>query len=157
MNANGVRYRSSFQIFKTSTIITKVSRLYLSHKDLCFYYCCKVRRHSMRSMKCRKVPSLLDFSDTSNRNGSSPDDTNEAETEVATYRAEQVVRDMNNSLKSWSLKSHKLSSIASKLLRIPATSVPSEQLFSLAGNILNKKRALDPDNVDMLCFLYKNL
>ena len=37
-------------------------------------------------MKCRKVSSLQDFSDTSDSNGSSPDDTNEAETQVATYK-----------------------------------------------------------------------
>ena len=63
--------------------------------------------------------------------------------------------------KWWSLNSHKypkLSSIARKLLCIPATFVPYERLFSSAGNILNKKTAaLDPDNVDMLCFLHKNL
>ena len=44
-------------------------------------------------MKRRKVSSPFDFNDTSDSNGFSPDDTNEAETEVATYRAEQVVPD----------------------------------------------------------------
>ena len=109
-------------------------------------------------MKCRKVSSLQDFSDTSDSNGSSPDDTNEAETQIATYRPEQFVLDLNNSFKWWCLNSHKypkLPSIACKLLYISATFVPYEQLF---GNILNKKKmALDPDNVDMLCFLHKKL
>uniref|UniRef100_A0A1X7SR93 HAT C-terminal dimerisation domain-containing protein n=1 Tax=Amphimedon queenslandica TaxID=400682 RepID=A0A1X7SR93_AMPQE len=51
-----------------------------------------------------------------------------------------------------------LSDIARKLLCIPATSVPSERIFSVAGGIVTKKRTnLKPENVDMLVFLNKNL
>ena len=52
----------------------------------------------------------------------------------------------------------KLSSLAKTLLCIPATSVPSERIFSIAGNIVTKKIcSLNPENVDMLIFMNKNL
>lgn len=51
-----------------------------------------------------------------------------------------------------------LSEMARKYLGIVATPVPSEQLFSVAGNTVSAKRAaLDPANVDKLVFLHSNL
>ena len=48
--------------------------------------------------------------------------------------------------------------MARKYLCITATSVPSEQLFSTAGNIVSDKRsALLPENVEKLLFLHSNL
>ena len=50
-----------------------------------------------------------------------------------------------------------LSKIAKKVLAIPATSTPTERLFSTAGLICNKKRArLLAENVDTLVFLHQN-
>lgn len=50
-----------------------------------------------------------------------------------------------------------LSKVAKKFMSIPATSVPSERVFSLAGLIVNKQRStLNPNNVDKLVFLNKN-
>ena len=43
----------------------------------------------------------------------------------------------------------RLSALARKYLCCPATSLPSERLFSSAGNLINKKRScLKPENVD---------
>ena len=50
-----------------------------------------------------------------------------------------------------------LSMMAKVYLSFPASSVSSERIFSLAGNIVNKKRTLlHHENVDMLIFLNKN-
>ena len=47
---------------------------------------------------------------------------------------------------------------AMKFLIIPATSVPSERVFSSSGAILTKKRTkLDPRNVNILVRLHANL
>jgi len=51
-----------------------------------------------------------------------------------------------------------LSKLAKKYLCIPATSSPSERVFSTGGNIVNCLRAsLKPESVDRLVFLAKNL
>ena len=50
-----------------------------------------------------------------------------------------------------------LSQLARKFLCVPASSVPSERIFSTAGHIVNKKRAcLSAENVNMLISLNKN-
>ena len=51
-----------------------------------------------------------------------------------------------------------LSALAKSYLCIPATSVPSERVFSTAGDIVTAQRSLlHPDHVDQLIFLKKNL
>jgi hypothetical protein len=47
--------------------------------------------------------------------------------------------------------------VAERILAIPATSAPSERVFSSAANIVDKKRVrLKPENVDLLVFLRGN-
>jgi len=51
-----------------------------------------------------------------------------------------------------------LTEMAFKYLCIPATSVPSERIFSKAGQIVSQQRnRLSPKHVDILIFLNKNL
>ena len=60
--------------------------------------------------------------------------------------------------KEYSSRFPLLARLAKKCLCVPATSVPSERVFSAAGDILSAQRAsLDADKVDMLIFLKKNL
>jgi len=50
-----------------------------------------------------------------------------------------------------------LSTLAKRFLCVTATNVPSERLFSSAGNLLSERRSrLTPENVEKLLFLYEN-
>ena len=114
--------------------------------------------------KQSKMDSLLDYQDSSDSNGSSPAQISVAEAvekEVLRYKAGDHINRSCDPLKWWKENETRftnLSKVAKKLLCIQATSVPSERLFSAAGNIVNKKRAsLHPTNVDCLLFLNKNM
>ncbi|XP_049333290.1 E3 SUMO-protein ligase ZBED1-like [Astyanax mexicanus] len=81
--------------------------------------------------------------------------------EVLAYFGEQPISKKENPLSWWKLNEPKyptLASMAKSFLCIPATSTPSERLFSASGNIASKKRAsLSPEHVNMLTFLHCNL
>lgn len=52
----------------------------------------------------------------------------------------------------------RLSKLARRILAIPASSVPSERVFSLAGNLISKKRSrLKPKLVNKIIFLCANM
>ena len=114
--------------------------------------------------KRSKVDPLLDYQDSSDSNGSSPAQICAAaivEKEILQYKADDPISRTSDPLKWWKENETRftyLSKVAKKLLCIQATSVPSERLFSAAGNIVSKKRAsLHSTNVDCLLFLHKNM
>ncbi|XP_076836729.1 E3 SUMO-protein ligase ZBED1-like [Brachyhypopomus gauderio] len=83
------------------------------------------------------------------------------ESELSSYLLSVCVESDANPLKWW--KEHAvtypaLSCLAKKYLCVPATSSPSERIFSCSGNIVTCHRAsLKPDTVDRLVFLAQNL
>jgi hypothetical protein len=83
------------------------------------------------------------------------------EMEVVNYKREASLPLKANPLIWWRDRKTKyplLSELARALLCIPATSVPSERVFSTAGDILTSQRAnLKGKHVDTLIFLKKNM
>lgn len=81
--------------------------------------------------------------------------------EVDAYFHEKVCLRKTNILEWWKINEPRfpnLSQLAKAIIGIPATSTPSERLFSVAGNVVSKKRTcLNPENVDIILFLNKNL
>lgn len=88
-------------------------------------------------------------------------ETSEIITMVDAYLAEPLLSRHANALDYWSKKKALwpfLSILARKFLTPPCTSVPSERLFSSAGNIVTDKRnRLAAEKVEMLLFLNRNL
>ena len=80
--------------------------------------------------------------------------------ELNTYFAERPPPAETEPLCWWKTNAPRyplVSIIARKFLCIPATSVPSERIFSAAGYVVSKLRAsLSPENVDALLFLRQN-
>ena len=81
---------------------------------------------------------------------------------MITFRAyldETNLARMEDPLRWWQVKEQNLShlsKLAKKYLSIPATSVPSERLFSKAGELTSMKRnRIKSRNVDMILFLNK--
>ena len=119
------------------------------------------------SPKRKKTDDILDYyasSSNGSSNGSdtdSPYEANAMEKEVSLFRAEDELDHNMDPLQWWQLNSHRfphLAKLARRMLSIQATSVPSERLFSAAGNVVTAKRAsLSPQTVDMILFLNKNL
>ena len=76
--------------------------------------------------------------------------------ELNTYFAERPSSSDTEPLSWWKVNAARyptMSELAKQLLCIPATSVPSERVFSAAGNIVSKLRAaLSPENVDAPLF-----
>lgn len=88
---------------------------------------------------------------------SDSDSDKEEQGPLARYKAEPCIGMHECPLEWWAAHAGaygQLSFLARKYLATPATSVPCERLFSLAGNIIQKKRAaLQSDNVNKLVCL----
>ncbi|KAG1953673.1 zinc finger BED domain-containing protein 1-like [Pimephales promelas] len=86
---------------------------------------------------------------------------NDVDMELGSYLLTRNIDREDDPITWW--KEHKgqypkLSVLARKYLCIPATSSPSERVFSTGGNIVTCQRSsLKPQNVDRLVFLAKNL
>jgi hypothetical protein len=84
-----------------------------------------------------------------------------AEAEIKCYQLEPAILYEHNPLLWWKTNQHRfplLAEIARKYLSIPATSAPSERLFSTAGQVVTSRRAsLKSSLVDKLLFLNKNM
>jgi hypothetical protein len=80
--------------------------------------------------------------------------------ELAKYRSQKPIPLKDNPLEWWKQNEQyypMLARMAKRLLCVPATSVPSERVFSTAGDIVTATRAqLKAKHVDMLIFLKKN-
>jgi hypothetical protein len=92
------------------------------------------------------------------KNPDSPHD--ESYTDVLANYLDTATVHMDTDVYQWWHARHTsiLYKVALKYLSIPATSVPSERLFSQAGILLNQKRSkLTSEHTDMILFLNQNL
>ena len=87
-------------------------------------------------------------------------DADRVSAEVGQYKTEDSISLSDDPLLWWKMHAQNfpiLSRLAKIYLGIPATSVPSERVFSTAGDIISAQRsALLPQHVDKLIFLKKN-
>ena len=110
--------------------------------------------------KCTKLEKIFDgaFRPRAGENGSASE---VAKTELQRYELEEPLDLENKQPLLWwkecELLYKYLSLLSKNFLCIMATSVPSERLFSTAGNLIAEKRSrLTSDNIDKLIFLYEN-
>ena len=108
---------------------------------------------------------LLEYCESSgeSENGSSPFESiaTAIDKEISQYKSDEQIECSGDLLQWWAVNQHRfptLSALARHFLTAQATSVPSKRIFSDAGNIVDRKRCvLDPENVDCLVFLHKNM
>lgn len=108
------------------------------------------------SSKKKCSPSLLD-----ELMGEEDDDSPDSlASEAASYFAEVPVKRSTDPLDWWRINSSRfprLAPLARRYLCIPATSVPSERVFSFAGIVVDKRRcALSWEMIDALIYLHMN-
>ncbi|XP_049331875.1 E3 SUMO-protein ligase ZBED1-like [Astyanax mexicanus] len=118
------------------------------------------------SPRKRSVLDTLLGSDSEGHNSNEEDEDHEADgeivrNEVLMYFGDQCISRDKSPLQWWKENAARfptLAILAKSYLSVPATSTPSERLFSAAGNIVTKKRSsLTSEHVDMLTFLHTNV
>jgi len=113
------------------------------------------------------VGSLLSYLSEHNHSDDEDDMTEEnaftsrsVRRQMATFVSQNQQPHDVDSLQWWKANEARFKALARaarKYLGIPATSAPSERVFSLAGSICNRRRAcLSPDTLDALVFLNAN-
>ncbi|KAK2579106.1 hypothetical protein KPH14_000884 [Odynerus spinipes] len=89
------------------------------------------------------------------------DATSNGRTESMLYLNDMFVKSDTKIINWWKTQPGRfpaLAMLAKSLLGIPATQVPSERLFSTAGNIVSANRTkLLTDHVEEICFLHENI
>jgi len=108
-----------------------------------------------------KEPAVMDEFELLLQTGEVPQNEEEEDTsEFSRYDKVPQISSKSDPLAFWKTNKTKYpaaAKLARRYLAIPATSVPSERVFSKAGNIVTKKRAsLDPCLVEKLLFLHYN-
>lgn len=107
------------------------------------------------------TPKLLDFLNKRKENSELAIPANASAINILKMYQEtscKIEQDMDVGM-FWDHNKHlsPLGTIATRYLCVPATSVPSERLFSTAGYIVGSRRTrLHTDAVEMLCFLNRN-
>ncbi|XP_065111079.2 E3 SUMO-protein ligase ZBED1-like [Paramisgurnus dabryanus] len=120
--------------------------------------------HDSPEAHAKRVTSFLDIlgSDSSSSDEEEEEQQlNQAvQREISMFFGEHPLSKKENPLSWWMMNAARyptLAKLAKTVLCIPATSTPSERLFSSAGNIASKRRArLSSEHVDMLTFLHCN-
>ena len=101
-----------------------------------------------------------EFDEEVEKERKAPAAKNAVEIEYDTYMSFERLRRKDDPLAWWRQhETHlpRLAKLAKKYLAVPATSVPSERVFSKAGQLVSARRAnLNPKNVDMILFLNKH-
>ncbi len=130
------------------------------------------RRRQQRNNNFDIFDELTDLINTQTNNNNNNDDDDEINTpewrataELGLYHNEPhlpIKKDdssFNNPLDWWRIKAQQfplISKLALRLLAIPATSAPSERVFSAAGlTIANDRSSLDPTTANELVFLHE--
>ena len=106
----------------------------------------------------KKKPSVLDSllgeEDSSDNEGGSIVE------EVALYLDERPIKRKEDPIAWWRANANRfprLAVLARRYLSIPATSTPSERVFSVAGIVVDKRRcALSAEMINALVFLHRN-